>query len=128
MPPSFRRVLGDTPMIFCNVFEGCLCVYPRADFDDKVINRFKDSDMLDSEMNAIKRVIFASTQELAEDKQGRVSLNSAFIEACGMSKNIITIGVYDHVEIWDEAVYNEQVKSTDFKAILAQFKSSRNKI
>ena len=128
MPPAFRRLLGDNPMIFCSFFERCLCVYPREEFDKRVIDRFRNSDMLDSEMNDIKRAIFSSTQELVEDKQGRMSLNSAFIDACGLTKNIITIGVYDHVEIWDEEVYKEHMKETDFKSILAQFNSSRNKI
>ncbi|MDE6200763.1 MAG: division/cell wall cluster transcriptional repressor MraZ [Clostridiales bacterium] len=127
IPPAFRRLLGDNPMIFCG-FERCLCIYPRDDFDKLVIERFKDADMLDMDMNDIKRAIFSSTQELVEDKQGRVSLNSAFIEECGLTKDIITIGAYDHVEIWDEGVYRDHKNSTDFKRIISQFTGSRNKI
>ncbi|MDE6293166.1 MAG: division/cell wall cluster transcriptional repressor MraZ [Clostridiales bacterium] len=130
IPPAFRRQLGDNPMVFCGFVdnERCLCVYPREDFDRLVIERFKNADMLDMDMNDIKRAIFSSTQELVEDKQGRVSLNSSFIEDCGLTKDLITIGAYDRVEIWDEEVYKEHKKKTDFNKIIAQFTGSRNKI
>ncbi|MCH5155574.1 MAG: hypothetical protein J1F69_03120 [Clostridiales bacterium] len=128
IPPAFRRMLGENPIIFCSSFERCLCIYPREDFEKRVIERFQDSDMLDMDMNDIKRAIFSSTQELVEDKQGRVSLNSTFIEECGLTKDIISIGAFDRVEIWDEEVYKEHKKATDFKRILAQFTGSRNKI
>lgn len=130
IPPAFRRQLGDNPMIFCGFVknEKCVCIYPREDFDRLVIERFKNADMLDMDMNDIKRAIFSSAQELVEDKQGRVSLNPSFIEECGLTKNLITIGAYDRVEIWDEDVYKEHKQTTDFDKIIAQFTGSRNKI
>ena len=124
IPPAFRKQLGDNPMIFCS-FEKCLFVYPREDFDKLVTERFSNVDLLDMDMNDIKRAIFSSTQELVGDKQGRVSLNQSFIEECGLTKNIITIGAYDRVEIWDEEVYKEHKKSVDFNKIIAQFTASR---
>ena len=124
IPPAFRKLLGDNPMIFCS-FERCLFIYPRADFDRLVTERFANVDLLDTDMNDIKRAIFSSTQELIEDKQGRVSLDRSFIEECGLTKNIITIGAYDRVEIWDEEVYKQHKKSVDYNKIMAQFTSSR---
>lgn len=124
IPPAFRKLLGESPMIFCSL-EKCLFIYPRADFDRLVSEKFKDADMLDMGMNDIKRAIFSSTQELVEDKQGRVSLNQSFIEECQLGKNLITIGAYDRVEIWDEEVYKEHKKSVDFNKIIAQFTASR---
>lgn len=124
IPPAFRKLLGEDPVIFCS-FERCLCLYRREDFDRMVMERFKDADMLDMDMNDIKRAIFSSTQDLVVDKQGRVALNQAFIDECGLTKDLITIGAYDRVEIWDEGVYNEHKKSVDFKKILAQFTASR---
>ena len=117
IPPAFRKLLGDRPMIFCS-FEKCLFVYTGEDFDSIVKGRFKNADMLNSDMNDIKRAIFASTQPLIEDKQGRVSLNPAFIEQCGMSKNVITIGALDRIEIWDEEVYKNHMAAIDYKKIV----------
>lgn len=124
IPTPFRKLLGDSPVIFCS-FEKCLFVYPREKFDELVAARFKNADLLDNEMNDIKRAIFASTQDLVEDKQGRVSLNASFVEDCGLTKNLISIGVYDRMEIWDEDVYKAHKKSVDYNKIIAQFTSSR---
>ncbi|MDE6966366.1 MAG: hypothetical protein K2O94_05255 [Clostridiales bacterium] len=125
IPPAFRKLLGDNPMIFCS-FEKCLFLYKGEDFDKLVKERFMNADLLDTDMNDIKRAIFSSTQPLAEDKQGRVSLNQAFIEQCGMGKNLISIGALDRVEIWDEDVYKEHMQSIDYKKIVAPFTAARN--
>lgn len=110
-------------MIFCS-FEKCLFVYTGEDFDKLVKERFKNADILDTDMNDIKRAIFSSTQPLVEDKQGRVSLNPVFIEQCGLTKNLISIGALDRIEIWDEAAFNEHMNAIDYKKIVAPFSSS----
>lgn len=126
IPPPLRKLLGDDPMIFCS-FEKCLFVYTGEDFEKLVKDRFKNADLLDSDMNDIKRAIFSSTQPLVEDKQGRVALNSMFVEACGFKKNLITIGALDRVEIWDEDTYNEHMNAIDYKKIVKPFTSSVDK-
>ena len=122
IPPAFRKLLGDRPMIFCS-FEKCLFVYTGEDFDSIVKGRFAAADMLDTDMNDIKRAIFASTQPLVEDKQGRVSLNQTFIDQCGMSKNVVTIGALDRIEIWDEEEYKKHMAAIDYKKIVAPLTS-----
>lgn len=123
IPPAFRKLLGDNPMIFCSL-EKCLFLYTSEDFDKLVINRFQNADILNTEMSDIKRAIFPFTQKIAEDKQGRVSLNQTFIERCGLSKNIVSIGTLDRVEIWDEETYKNHMAAVDFDAILAPFGGS----
>ena len=122
IPPIFRRRLGEHPIIICNVFERCLWVYTDEEFKKQVIDRFQGGDILDKKMNMIKRAIFSNTQELVEDKQGRVSLSSSFIETCGFEKDLISIGVDDHVEIWSAEVYKEYMDNTDLNDILSQVK------
>lgn len=110
-------------MVFCS-FEKCLFVYTGDDFDKLVKERFKNADLLDTDMNDIKRAIFSSTQPLVEDKQGRVALNPVFLETCGMSKNLVTIGALDRIEIWDEDTYKAHMEAIDYKKIVAPFTSA----
>ncbi len=104
IPPKFRELLGEKPMMMLG-FEKCLVVYPRADFEE--------------------RIIFANTMEVSEDKQNRVQILPFFAESCGMSKNLVTIGARDCIEIWDEEVYNEHMKSVDVKKILSSFRNKQ---
>ncbi len=98
-------------------FEKCLVVYPRADFEERISKRFDEADVLDPDMADVKRIIFA--------KQNRVQILPFFAESCGMSKNLVTIGARDCIEIWDEEVYNEHMKSVDVKKILSSFRNKQ---
>lgn len=118
IPPVFRKQLGVDPMMFCS-FDNCLCLYTAEAFDKLVEKRFSDTDLLDVDLADIMRSILPSVQPVVEDKQGRVSLNSAFIEQCGMSKNLISIGMFDRVEIWDEEKFKEHMNKVDHRKIAA---------
>lgn len=120
IPPDFRKLLGEKPMMVLS-FEKCLLLYTQNDFAERVEKRFENADILNTKMSDLKRVIFPMAQPVTEDKQGRVLLNRKFIESCGMSKNIVSIGTMDRVEIWDEEAYKKHMDSIDFDKILASF-------
>ncbi len=120
IPTKFREQLGEHPMMMVG-FEGCLLLYKAEDFDSMVTKRFADADMLDLKMSDIKRTIFPLTQEVEIDKQGRTAINQSLMDKCGMSKNIVSLGLMDHVEIWDEERYDAHMASIDIKAILEPF-------
>lgn len=124
IPPKFRELLGEKPMMMLG-FEKCLVVYPRADFEERISKRFDEADVLDPDMADVKRIIFANTMEVSEDKQNRVQILPFFAESCGMSKSLVTIGARDCIEIWDEEVYNEHMKSVDVKKILSSFRNKQ---
>ena len=66
IPPVFRRALGDNPMIFCNYFEKNIWIFPREDFNETVLDRFKAYDMLDEEMNDVMRIVKEETPEIVQ--------------------------------------------------------------
>lgn len=112
IPPAFRKLLGEKPVIFR---EGhCLQIYIKEDFEKRIESRFADADVFDEEMNKRKRKIFPSVQTVVEDKQGRVSVNPSFLKDCRMKKDIISIGVFDHVEIWAEDMYDAYINDRPF--------------
>ena len=113
IPPAFRKLLGADPVIFCD--DNCLQVYTAEDFETKIKSRFDNADVFDKEMNKRKRRIFPSAQPVKEDKQGRVAINGSFLKDCKMKKDIITIGVLDHVEIWDERFYDAYINDREYK-------------
>ncbi len=113
IPPAFRKQLGDNPVIFRD--EKCLQIYTAQDFEKLVKSRFDNADIFDEKMNKRKRKIFPSVQTVAEDKQGRVSVNPSFLKDCMMVKDIISIGVLDHVEIWDEKLYDAYINDRELE-------------
>lgn len=102
-------------------FEKCLMLYTQNDFIERVAKRFENADILDTRLSTLKRVLFPLAQEVSEDKQGRVLLSSTLMEKCHIQKNLVTIGSYDHVEIWDEESYKAYLESLDVDSMLKKF-------
>lgn len=120
IPPRFRDGLGKDAMMILGI-EKCLLLYTGEDFNERVLKRFKDADFLDIKTGDLKRVIFPSAQPIVEDKQGRVTLSQNLMDRTGITKNVISIGVMDRVEIWDEETYVNHMNDLDFKKILGSF-------
>ncbi len=120
IPPKFRELLGDSPMMTVG-FEKCLLLYTKEDFEKRVYGRLDDTDFLNLKAADIKRVLFSKTQPVETDKQGRATVNPVFLAECGIKKNIVTIGAMDHAEIWDEDAYKAHMDGVDIEQVLDSF-------
>ena len=65
------------------------------------------------------RVQFATTYEMDVDKLGRVQVPTALLNKFNISRNVIVLGIGDHIEIWDAKKYEEYENSVrnDFEKI-----------
>ena len=55
-----------------------------------------------------KRYFFGSASEGTFDKQGRVLVPTPLRKSANLEKDVVLVGVQDHVEIWDKALWEEQ--------------------
>ncbi len=125
IPPKFRELLGENPVMMLGLDNKCIAVYRRADFEENFTKRFENTDILDPYLREVKRAVFANTMDVVEDKQNRVTLLPYFIEECGMSKKLISVGAMDYFEIWDEDEYYRHKKSIDMTQILLSCRNAR---
>ena len=51
------------------------------------------------------RLSYATTFELDIDKMGRVQIPSQLLTKYNISKDVVVIGVGDHIEVWDKQTY-----------------------
>lgn len=140
IPPRFRDMLGKDPVMVLSVekfdtgrtetndkgeekkvLKRCIMLYTAEDFEKRVTKRFEDADILNTKIGEIKRVLFPMAQPVEEDTRNRVLMPHAFLGFCDLSKNLVSIGTMDHVEIWDEALYNKHLEDIDSDALLAAF-------
>lgn len=54
-----------------------------------------------------ERVSFALARHLDLDPQNRVTLPARMVERAGLGRDIMLIGVKDHIEIWDAKVWDD---------------------
>lgn len=105
IPPKLKAQLGENPFI-TRGSNNCLIVLPEKDavriFDEK----FRSLDLLDPVNSKSVRLMAASGFKAEEDKAGRILLPQHLIRHAKLSKNVVTIGAYNRVEIWSEENWN----------------------
>ena len=119
IPAKLKDALGANPVI-TRGSDGCLFVFTKEKADEIFYSNFDSNDLTSSARTRAKRYIASSSDVLEEDKQGRVLLSPSLIKLAGITKNIVTIGAYDRVEIWSEERWNAYIgdSETDFDECL----------
>ena len=102
IPAKFREELG-TSFIITRGVGSYLSVYPLAEwqaFEEK-IKSLKSKQTLE-----LQRYFIAPAQDTVPDGQGRVLISQKLRAHAGLSKSVVIAGMTDHLEIWDEGVWN----------------------
>ena len=105
IPRKMREELGYKVYIMKG-FEGSLSLYDESGYQ-KLVNEFTRLSFNQSKVRDYLRLQFASTYEMDVDKLGRVQLPSALLTKYGISKEVLVLGIGDHIEVWDKAKYEE---------------------
>ena len=100
IPKRFRDAFPEgEKLFFMKYTKGCIAVYPESSLNARLA--LYDAVKSDRpELQASKRVIMASIKEVEEDGQGRAVLPAAMRQHAGISKEVVTLGMGDYLEIW----------------------------
>jgi MraZ protein len=115
LPARFRDLLADG-VFLTKGLDGSVDVYPRQAWEEKVVARVEALDPLSSEARVMQRHFFAGASQDVPDKQGRVHVPTALVRHAKLGKDVTVIGSYDHLEIWDRAVWAERLEGIEGSA------------
>ena len=111
IPSKMREEAGRIVYIMKG-FDGALAIYKEEAFKNLVMetqshpfNKRSSRDYL--------RIQLSSACDLEVDKQGRVQIPSTLLSKYHVGKDVVVIGVVDHIEVWDKEAY----KAYEEKAI-----------
>ena len=79
-------------------------------------SRLSSLDPLSRESRMMQRFFFSGAAEVEPDKQGRVMVPAALVEAAKLTKDVVVAGVYDHLEIWDRATWRKHLEEVEGSA------------
>ena len=129
IPAKLKEQLGSHPFIMKGPNE-CLLVLKQDDANEFLTRQFGNVDMVDPKNNASLRMITSSAFFADEDKQGRILIPNRLLEHAGfkvkngemVSRNVVTIGAFNRVEIWCEEVWDKysDMDSEEFDKRLAE--------
>ena len=126
IPRKMREELGYKVYIMKG-FEGSLSLYNEERYQ-KLVEEFSRLSFNQSKVRDYLRLQFASTYEMEVDKLGRVQLPTALLTKYNISREVIVLGIGDHIEVWDKAKYIEYEESVkdSFEALAEDIDAKRD--
>ena len=104
IPAKFRREFGDN-CVLTKGLDNCLIIYT-----DKAWQRINDDiDTLPRTSDLARRYerfVLQNANDIPIDGQGRIVVPAELKDLVGITKDLVTIGLRDHIEIWAKEVYD----------------------
>ncbi|MHC4995686.1 MAG: division/cell wall cluster transcriptional repressor MraZ, partial [Planctomycetota bacterium] len=104
IPADVRdRLPGDAvgQAFYCVMQEGpTLCLYTEEGFEKRA-RELDESERPPEEILLYEQMFYANARRLEVDKQGRVRLPERLLEMAGLGKDVVVLGVKDHLQVHD---------------------------
>jgi len=115
LPSRMREEMGDRAILVKSI-DKCVSVYNTSAWSTYTA---KLASLPAPEARVLKRFIYSSAYEAELDSQGRILIPASLCQYAGLQKNIKIIGAGDHIELWDETLWEESIRSADTAAMEA---------
>lgn len=103
IPKSLRDAIGfpqNSVLYLAPGTDETLALYPEQSFS-RLAEKLEQGPPNAREVRAFSRLFFAQVQRLEIDKLGRVRLPIESAQMVSVRREIVLLGVHDHMEVWD---------------------------
>lgn len=105
IPSKLKAELGDAATLYIlQGFEGCMSIYTKEHFNN-LVQSLENYSYLDMNARNFIRLTLASVVQLNMDKVGRVLISPQVLSKYQIKKDVMVVGVNDHIEVWDKEAY-----------------------
>ncbi len=111
MPSNFREDLGENFVVTFGL-DKCLFVYPMEEWQ-KLANSLQGLPLGKKDARSFKRTLASRALISKFDLQGRVVLSKHLRDYAEISKNVMIIGVFERIEIWDLEKWQGYAEETE---------------
>ncbi len=105
MPSKILDQLGEE-IIVTRGFEKCLLVYPVEKWDS-IIAKFSELTITKSDTRKFMRILLSGATSCKFDSQKRICIPGVLKNYASIEKEVVILGIDDHLEIWSEEAYEE---------------------
>ena len=109
LPAKFRQAFADGA-ILARGLDGCVLAYRREDWTRSVESRLAEVDPFSEAGRRLRRYFFGGAAEADLDRQGRVIVPAHLSEYAKLGRDVVVIGIHDHLEIWDRAAWRRELE------------------
>jgi MraZ protein len=111
IPVKFRNELTEGAVVTRGL-DNCLFLYTKSEWE-KLAEKLAALPISQANSRAFARLMLAGAMDVEMDKQGRAVLPEYLRQFAGLKKSVIVAGLYNRMEIWDEAKWDEYKIKTE---------------
>jgi MraZ protein len=114
IPKPIRDAMGyptNSVLYLAPGTDGSLALYAENTFEH-LADRLERGSPNARDVRAYSRLFYAQVQRVEIDKQGRIRLSADLVRLVSLSKDIVLLGVRDHLEVWDRERWEEYLGQT----------------
>jgi MraZ protein len=111
IPAKFRDKLS-TGAIITRGIDNCLFMFAKAEWE-KLAEKLIALPLAQANSRAFVRLMLAGASDVEVDTQGRILIPDYLRKYAGLKKEVVVAGLYNRVEIWDEAAWNAYKVKTE---------------
>ncbi len=111
IPVKFRADLAQGAVVTRGL-DRSLFLYTKQEWD-KLAQKLSALPLGQSDTRAFARLMLAGAMEAEIDASGRVTIPQYLRTYAGLTKNTVLTGLYDRIELWDEATWEEYRSKTE---------------
>ncbi|MDX9752381.1 MAG: hypothetical protein RBU29_00365 [bacterium] len=119
LPQQFRDCLGNHPLIMLRWLKRSLAIMPVCNWLP-LAKRIASLELYTDAGLSARHQLFAYAQPINLDAEGRIVIPQDMVEYARLEKNIMMLGDWDKITIWNQSYYKDQV-ALDDRAITKQF-------
>lgn len=110
VPANFRKQLKGA--IITRGLDRCLFVFNKSDWK-ALAQKLIALPMTKANSRAFVRLMLAGAMEAPLDRQGRILMPDYLRQYADLKKSVIITGLYNRIEIWNDAVWNKYKSKTE---------------
>ena len=107
VPARFRERLGQQFVLTIAPPDQCLALYPSATWVE-FCERLEAVPRKDDRYRSFVRYLFAHSEEVGCDAQGRLVVPALLRSYAGIERNVVSVGLLTRIEIWAKERYDFQ--------------------
>jgi len=114
IPVKFR---GDLRVgaVVTRGLDNCLFLYTKSEWQ-KLAEKFANLPLAQANTRAFARLMLAGAYDVELDKQGRILIPENLKQFAHLTKNVVVAGLYNRLELWDEANWEAYKLQTEAAA------------
>jgi len=115
VPSKYRDKLGNEFVVTRGI-DDCLFVYAQDEWE-KVMNKLGEIRMTNTKAREFTRYLVGGATEVETDSQGRILVPAFLRDHARLTKEVVLVGMGNHVEIWAKEKYEDIMSSTNIKEL-----------